>query len=48
MDKCLEASESKSGLWLDDRQFYAVRAMTKDDADEQKRKKKEKEAKDSR
>ena len=48
VEKALKASESKEGLWLDDRQFYACRALQKEEADENVKKKKEKEAKDSR
>ena len=47
-EKAVAASESKDGLWLDNRQIYACVALSKDDADTKQRDKKKKETKDSR
>ena len=46
--RCVDASNSKEGLWLDNRQIYANPAISKEDADETAKKKKEKIAKDNR
>ena len=47
-EKAVAASESKDGLWLDNRQIYACVALSKEDADTKQRDKKKKETKDSR
>ena len=47
-EKAVAASESADGLWLDDRQIYAVVALSKEDADTRTEEKKQKESKDSR
>lgn len=50
VEKCIEAAESKDGLWLDNRQIYAVLALKPDDAKKKQEEKKDfkKEKKDSR
>ncbi len=49
-EKCLEASGSETGIWIDKRRVYASMALTKEAADNESAKKKEtkKEHKDSR
>jgi len=50
VQKCIEASESQDGLWLDSRQIYAISALRPDEAKQKQDDKKvnKKEEKDSR
>ena len=46
--KCIDASQSKEGLFLDGRQIYAIAALQKEDAEKNQKEKKEKNSKDNR
>merc|ERR1712110_1310942 len=47
-NKCIDASTSKDGLFLDGRQIYAIAALSKEDAEKNNKEKVEKVSKDNR
>lgn len=47
-EKAIAASEGKDGVWLDNRQIYVIQALSKENADTEAQKRKEKVAKDTR